>query len=106
MSELPRFNLNDVSSVYVGKPNKCMCGCSGKYYYTKVNQIWSGKVRGYIVKDDEVSDAKVMRVISKVRANQHVGIENIDNKIFTLILGKTQYTIYLKHPVLPGFMSL
>ena len=101
--ELPNFELPQINSVYVGKPGACMCGCSGKYYYTKDNQKASSKRRGYKVTDDEVSDSKVARVLSKVKRSEENGIEIIKDRatgepyIFTAIIGKTQYTIYKKN---------
>lgn len=93
---LPELQYGTISCAYVGKPNKCMCGCSGKYFYTKVNQVWSGEDRGYAITDDEVDDAKVQRAINKMKKNASLGIEVLDGFIYTLIVGRTQYTIYLR----------
>ena len=87
--------MSNVNTVYVGKPHRCMCGCSGKYTYTKACQEKSGEDRGYKVADCEVNDAKVQRIINKIRKNQNLGIEVIDNYIYTVIIGKTQYSLYL-----------
>ena len=92
---LPEINMNNVNTVYVGKPNACMCGCAGKYTYTKAGQVKSGEERGYRVIDDEVNDAKVQKIINKIRKNQNLGIEVIEDYIYTVIVGKTQYTLYL-----------
>jgi hypothetical protein len=92
---MPNFSLSEISCAYIGKPNTCMCGCSGKYYYVKENQKLSSKGRGSTVTDDEIDDGKVNRVLRKMKKNESSGIEVIDNKIFTSIPGNTQYTIYL-----------
>ena len=92
---LPEFPIEKVACVYVGKPDCCMCGCSGTYTRTKVNQQWSSANRGYEVTDDECDDKKVMRVINKVRKNQSLGIEVIGDHIYTIVIGQTQYSIYL-----------
>ena len=96
---MPQLTLDQVRSVYVGKPNECMCGCSGKYTYTSVNQVEAGKNRGYEVKHDEVDDKRVERVIAKIGKNIENGMEVLsddDAYILTVLIGKTQYTIYTR----------
>ena len=88
-------SLDKISSVYVGKPDICMCGCAGTYFYTSKNVAWSSKDRGYKVTSDEVNNVKVKRVLNKIMKNVQDGVEVQDNYILTLILGKRQYTIYL-----------
>jgi hypothetical protein len=80
--------LPDVQKVYRGKPDKCMCGCSGEYIYTSFNRAASGKNRGY------VDDGKVIGVLRRFFHSDEPE-ENIDDHIFTKIVGKTQYTVYL-----------
>lgn len=101
--EMPNLELKDINSVYVGKPNACMCGCSGKYYYPKINQTLAGLNRGYEVLDEEVNDAKVKKVYNKMKKFANKKIEVLASAepnndaikyIFILILGKTQYTLY------------
>jgi hypothetical protein len=96
--EIQPIKLEDVVTAYVGKPHCCMCGCSGEYYYQKAMQEYAGKRRGYPVSDDEINDKKVLRVFNKVIKAQLAGITvtNIKDYIFTAIIGKTQYTLYLK----------
>lgn len=99
VEKLPELTIDQVSSVYVGKPHTCMCGCAGTYTYTKKSQEQAGKNRGYEVTDDEVNDARVQRVINKMKKNEANGVEVIDsnfdnNWILTVVIGKTQYTIY------------
>lgn len=88
------IDVNKVSSVYVGKPHMCMCGCAGVYYYTSQNKDWSSKNRGYALDEDDINDAKVIRVIQKFVKDPQIA-DNIDNYIFTKVIGKTQYTIYM-----------
>lgn len=89
-------NYDRVSSVYVSRhPHACMCGCSGNYFYFSKNAEASSKGRGYEVTSDEINDAKVKRVINKMIKNAHLGIEVLDDYIFTVIIGQTQYTMYL-----------
>jgi len=87
------FTPEDVSCVYVGKPNCCMCGCSGDYFYTSKNAAKAGQDRGYEVTEDEINDAKVNTVLELFE--QSGRIENIYDYIFTKIIGGKRYTIYL-----------
>jgi len=89
------ITVDQISSVYVGKPNKCMCGCAGKYTYTSQNRAYASKDRGYDISDDEVNDARVTRAFNKFMKDEQVA-ENNDDYIFTKFIGKSQYTIYIK----------
>lgn len=65
--ELERVERNELAMCsYNGRPG-CMCGCNGKYSYTKKLQKFSGKNRGYSVDDDEISDIAVKRMINKFK---------------------------------------
>ena len=89
-------DIKNIHVVYTGRPNKCMCGCSGKYSYAKQYQKEESKRRGYSVRDDEVSEAIIKRVFKKMQValSQGYNIEVIKNYIWTTIIGNTQYTIY------------
>jgi hypothetical protein len=78
--ELPEIDLKDVDTTYRGKPGRCMCGCSGKYF-----------------SPDEGSSLVTKRIIKKVRDHQSQGIDVIKDYIFTIVVGETQYSIYLKN---------
>lgn len=94
VNEMPKLELKDIESAYSGKPNTCMCGCAGTYNY---NSITSKQVkRGYEVTEDEINDQRVMSILKKFEKCLHP-IEVIvdgDKYIFTIVEGKTQYTIY------------
>lgn len=97
IKKMPELELKDINCAYIGKPNECMCGCSGEYFYTKANQEKSGKNRGYKVSDEEVDERKIQTVLVKMIKNAEKGIEVLDlgdRYIFTLILGSKQYVIY------------
>jgi len=96
INKLPPISLDQVSSAYVGKPHKCMCGCSGKYFYPRVNRLSSSIDRGYAIEDNEVNDAKVKRIINKMIKHQEEGIEVNIGCIYTIIVGTRQYTLYIK----------
>jgi len=92
-----------VVCVYSGTPNRCMCGCSGKYYYTSWNREYSNKRRGYDITDDEINDKMVRRVLKifekfvEESGGDYTQVEGIDDYIFTIETSPTrQYTIYLK----------
>lgn len=87
------LNPDDVICAYIGKPDSCMCGCSGEYYYTSKNAEQGGMERGYKVKLDEINDKQVLRVLTILESGGK--IENLDDYIFTLIKNDKQYTIYL-----------
>jgi len=87
------FSPEQVSCVYIGKPNCCMCGCSGDYFYTSINTAKSGLDRGYEVTENEVNDAKVNTVLGLFEEGGR--IENLFDYIFTKIISERQYTIYL-----------
>jgi hypothetical protein len=76
--ELPIFDSSIIDRVYVGKPHSCMCGCSGTYHESKDNF------------------SKCKRVINKMSKNAGHGIEVIKDYIYTIIIGNTQYSLYLK----------
>jgi len=91
--EMPKLVLGDVLNAYVGKPNKCRCGCSGKYFVPKVNEEKADKERGYAQPDD-VNDKAVQRVINKMTKNASKGVELQDGYIYTQVVGQTEYSIY------------
>ena len=92
---LPEIKLEQVDCVYIGKPGKCMCGCSGNYSYTSANRDASGRNRGYAVSDDDVNDKRVQYVISKLTKNAAAGIECTNGHIYQQVIGQTQYDIYM-----------
>jgi hypothetical protein len=64
------IDIKSIQSVYSGKPG-CCCGCRGKHYYASnvKTRASAGKARGYEVKDDEVSDGQVTRVVKLLEKN-------------------------------------
>lgn len=98
IEKMPELTVDQIKCAYVGKPNRCMCGCSGNYTYTKANQEVGTKTRGYEVSDDEVNDKRVERILGRFVKNASQGVEvqiGLDDEyIFNIVLGKTQYTLY------------
>ena len=67
LAELERVEKEELTMCsYNGRPG-CMCGCNGKYSYTKKLQEFSGKNRGYSVDDEEISDIVVKRMINRFK---------------------------------------
>ena len=91
---MTNINIKDIACVYVGKPDRCMCGCAGTYYYTSFNRKSESKRRGYDISKDEINDKKVEKVYRKLVKNCDKGIQVLDNYIYLLDLN-TRYTIYL-----------
>jgi len=88
--DMPALTLSDIINVYVGKPNRCMCGCSGKYYDSSKNPE----------NRHDINDAKVMRVYNKIKSNEGNGIEVHENrKILLTQIGGTFYALYLVNPI-------
>lgn len=89
------FSMENVASVYLGKPNCCMCGCSGNYAYTSNNAEYSGKDRGYALDDDDIRDRIVKARLKRFNADEQEP-QVIDGYIFTKVIGNRQITVYLK----------
>ena len=104
INEMPELKLENIRSAYKGIPNRCMCGCSGRYFYTKINQKESSENRGYEVSDKEVNDKKVLEILKIMSEDTNKKVEVIDNinknnsmlnyYIFTKVINDKQYTIY------------
>jgi len=93
---MPKLKLENIIKAYSGIANKCMCGCSGKYFYTSINKEAGAKEVGYSI-DENVNDKRV-EIILKHFYQKGVGeievIEDEGKYIFTIFMGKTQYTLY------------
>jgi hypothetical protein len=88
------FDVSAIEDVYVGKPHTCMCGCAGTYWRSTMG--WNNLAKDDYRKDDKPDDAKVARVYSKMKRNALTnGVEVIDDYIYSMVIGSTQYTIYL-----------
>ena len=65
---MPKIQLTpeNVMSVYTGRANRCCCGCSGVHSYSEQHREAASKNRGYPVKDDEIDDETVRRVVNHI----------------------------------------
>lgn len=96
--EMPEINKDNIVKAYSGKANKCMCGCSGKYFHLKKNQVKAGEERGYAVGDDEINDAQVTKIFNKIAKNASDGIEFLSGSsedIFDVTIGNRIHAIYV-----------
>lgn len=98
ISPTQAIRYEDVAAAYIGRAGLCMCGCSGTYYYTTANKAYASKDRGFTIQEEKINEDKVkevfLRVAKAVSKDIH-DVENIDNYIFTVEVGKMQYTLYL-----------
>lgn len=74
-----KIEINQVKSVYSGKPGRCCCGCSGIHRYAKDHRNWASKNRGYTVTDDEINDRFVKKVVNIINANIEVADVGVNN---------------------------
>jgi hypothetical protein len=83
------IDLEDVKRVYSGKSDTCYCGCSGSYWYPDEGTTY-GRIK------EEISLAKVKRIVNKLNKNisQVEKIVGMDEDIYTLTVGKHDYTVY------------
>lgn len=95
IQKLPNILIEQIDSAYIGKPDKCMCGCSGTYSYSSMNREKSSKSRGYKINDDEVNDKRVKFILDRMRKFQANGVYVLDDYIYSVYIGTRQYTIYL-----------
>ena len=92
---MPKIKEEDILCVYIGEPERCRCGCSGEYYYLRANRKLAGKDRGYKIRNEEINDKQVKRVFNLFQKNSPLSsIEIIDNYIYTMKKGYTEYSIY------------
>jgi hypothetical protein len=85
------IKIEDVMCVYSGKEGRCMCGCAGKYTYREETREIGSKDRGYPVKDEDIDNARVQRVINKINRN---AFTRELNHAF-VVIGQTIYCAYM-----------
>lgn len=62
----PDIDLANVVSVYSGKNGHCCCGCAGTHTVASTWREYAASQRGYPVRDNEVSDVTIKRIVSKM----------------------------------------
>jgi len=87
------LKVEDVKSVYSGKAGKCACGCAGSHRSASAHRDSVGADRGYPVKDDEVNDRQVRKVVSVLKANADV-VDVADGNMAAEVDGRL-YVVYL-----------
>ena len=62
-TNIETITTDQIESAYKGKPGKCCCGCSGKYWYTdKHAQLAAERFA-------KVNDRQVARILAIFKAN-------------------------------------
>jgi hypothetical protein len=90
--EIP-FSVEQVKQAYRGKPNHCMCGCAGNYYYADVTKAEDWQLT---IKEQDRNTRAIQNIYNKMKENANLGVGVIDGNIYTVVVGSTQYTIYLE----------
>ena len=62
------MDISNITQVYSGKANRCMCGCAGKYSYTARGAVEDNP--GYNV-EDIVNERSVKIIAGKVLRNSN-----------------------------------
>jgi len=82
-----------VRSVYSGKDGKCCCGCAGKHRYNSAHRVEGSRNRGYEVRDEDVSDREVKRILGLIKTNE--SIAEVCGEHAYVVLGNRLYILYL-----------
>jgi len=85
------LDLSNVYKVYNGKPNRCCCGCSGKYATASAHKEFADKDRGYVVED--ANDVTVRKVVGKILSAENPIDEG--GHVYAIV-GKRMYIAYYK----------
>lgn len=75
----PIIKRDDVLMVYTGKRG-CMCGCLGKYRYTKASAALATGTRGYECRPEEINEGQVTRVLNIMATLDDVEVMEIYSK--------------------------
>jgi hypothetical protein len=75
----PIIKREDVLMVYRGKL-ACMCGCSGKYRYTKASASLAKAQRGYECNPQEINEGYVTQVLNVMAMLDNVEVMEIYGK--------------------------
>lgn len=90
--------IEDVASVYIGRANRCCCGCSGNHIYQESTREFAGKRRGYAVADSEINQKELERVFNLVFGDRYrdKSFQNRegDNSIWVRETKTVQYIVY------------
>jgi hypothetical protein len=87
------LTTDDIISVYSGRNGACCCGCSGTHWYNSKYKALGSKSRGYAVKDEEVNDRQVKRILNIIKKADKV---EDDYTCLATVVGNRLYIVYLK----------
>jgi hypothetical protein len=93
-----KFKADFVRSVYSGKNGKCCCGCAGKHRYASALREEASKDRGYEVKDDEVNDRQVAKVVA-IMNDRSIPFEKdgLQSDYVAKVVGNRLYIAYFRN---------
>jgi len=89
---LQSLSPSDIVSVYVGRANKCCCGCSGVHSYSTEHQAEASESHGYQV--DNVDDATVLKVLRTVQAHEELAMFG-SNHVAVNVGPKSRQKVYI-----------
>jgi hypothetical protein len=87
-------DVSKMSSVYSGINGRCCCGCSGKHTYASVHRVNAGKNRGYEVKDEEINDRTVKRIVNLINKTELK--EHAYDDMVAVVIKKRLYIAYMR----------
>lgn len=93
MKQRSDLQVDDVLSVYSGRNGACCCGCSGTHSYNSKYKDLGTKRRGYEVKDEDVNDRQVRRVLNIIKKAEKV---NEEYSYLATVVKNRLYIVYLK----------
>ena len=92
--KITKIDFDDILCVYSGKPNKCYCGCSGKYYYSSKHIEKAGQARGYKIAKNKIDDVMVEKIIKIINRGIEKGKEEVDTTYVAVEKGNKIYICY------------
>lgn len=95
------IKIDDVSSIYRGKPHMCRCGCSGTYTYSSAYAKEESESHGYEVASNDAIVKRGVNQMNKAIVDRTANVELIDDgdgeRIYNWdISDRTCLTIYVK----------
>ncbi len=97
ITNIQDVTVDNVMSVYSGRPHTCCCGCAGKHTYNSKHVKVASRDRGYKVTPAEIGDRTVALVLNKLKRNSTCidmyphGAYNF----FSGIVGNRLYVVYM-----------
>jgi hypothetical protein len=91
VQKLDKLTLNVVAQVYSGKPGKCACGCSGKYFNAAAHIAEINKSHGYDCSED-INEKMVKKIFHLLQSVADTA-EDFGNG-FSVKISNREYNVY------------